>query len=545
MTPTAGIPTGDGKGMPTRTDRIRRYVTAWCPRCHEQSGGSVADAARLPGYLSQAEGRVWLVRGCPSHGRIVTLYDEDPEILDWLERWTAPTKAVVPDSPGNFLPPPSGYLDGLGELQTQHTCILLADVTDHCNLSCPTCFAASGPAIGTVVPVGEVLANVDARLARENGRLDVVMLSGGEPTLHPDFGALLEALLERDVVRVLVNTNGTTIARGDGRVLDALRRHRDRVEVYLQHDGFDLAGHRHHRGADLRRIKAEAVAALSDAEVFTTLTMTIAKGVNDHEIGAVLDLALATPYVSGVSLQPQFASGRSGEVDPLDRLTHTGVLARLGPQTDGRVTWRDLTALPCSHPHCCSVGYLFRMDEAPGSGAAEGPPARQWRSLVDLLGAETLAAHLGLVANRGMADRELAADLRVLVRESLLGLLSERSSLTHPETADLFATLCDSCDLGVPGLMRLARAGMSRRGLRRLLAQRVVRVTVKPFMDIDTMVEERLLQCCVHVGSRSAEDADQCAPFCAVQSWTELSDQRISRTAAVPLGRAALPVVGP
>ncbi|WP_420810901.1 radical SAM protein [Euzebya rosea] len=596
--------------MATRTDRIRRYVTAWCPRCHDRDGGSVDGARRLPGYLSEADGRVWLVRGCPDHGRIVTLYDEDPEILDWLERWTAPTKVHVPDTAGNFTPPPAGYLQGLGELQTQHTCILLEDLTDTCNLSCPTCFAGSGPDVAGFVPVEEVLANVDQRLARENGRLDVVMLSGGEPTLHPGFGELLDRLLERDVVRVLVNTNGLTIARGESGVLETLRRHRDRVEVYLQHDGFDLAGHRHHRGADLRRVKAEAVRALSDAGIFTTLTMTIAMGVNDHEIGAVVDLALATPYVTGVSLQPQFGAGRSGEIDALDRLTHTGVLARLGPQTDGRITWRDLTALPCSHPHCCSVGYLFRTDDlartrgrgsrgpervvpggsggggAPpeeddlartrgrgsrgpervvpgGSGGGGAPPEEYdlartrgrgsvdgpvWQSLVALLGPEVLAEHLGLVANTGMAKPELAEDLRVLARESLLGLLSERSSLTHPETAELFRTVCDACDLGVPGLLKLARAGASRRSLRKLLAERIVRITVKPFMDIDTMVEERLLQCCVHVGTRDA-DANQCAPFCAVQSWTELSGQRLSRLTAgetaPSLGRPgrSLPVV--
>ena len=540
-----GVP---AKGMATRTDRIRRYVTAWCPRCHDRDGGSVDGARRLPGYLSEADGRVWLVRGCPDHGRIVTLYDEDPEILDWLERWTAPTKVHVPDTAGNFTPPPAGYLQGLGELQTQHTCILLEDLTDTCNLSCPTCFAGSGPDVDGFVPVEEVLANVDQRLARENGRLDVVMLSGGEPTLHPGFGELLDRLLERDVVRVLVNTNGLTIARGESGVLETLRRHRDRVEVYLQHDGFDLEGHRHHRGADLRRVKAEAVRALSDAGIFTTLTMTIAMGVNDHEIGAVVDLALATPYVTGVSLQPQFGAGRSGEIDALDRLTHTGVLARLAPQTDGRITWRDLTALPCSHPHCCSVGYLFRTDDLArtrGRGSVDGPV---WQSLVALLGPEVLAEHLGLVANTGMAKPELAEDLRVLVRESLLGLLSERSSLTHPETAELFRTVCDACDLGVPGLLKLARAGASRRSLRKLLAERIVRITVKPFMDIDTMVEERLLQCCVHVGTRDA-DANQCAPFCAVQSWTELSGQRLSRLTAgetaPSLGRPgrSLPVV--
>jgi hypothetical protein len=64
-----------------------------------------------------------------------------------------------------------------------------------------------------------------------------------------------------------------------------------------------------------------------------------------------------------------------------------------------------------------------------------------------------------------------------------------------------------------------------------MLGERVVRVTVKPFMDISTMIEERLTQCCVHVGTRSAADADQCAPFCAVQAWPALSAQRLSRAA--------------
>jgi hypothetical protein len=57
-----------------------------------------------------------------------------------------------------------------------------------------------------------------------------------------------------------------------------------------------------------------------------------------------------------------------------------------------------------------------------------------------------------------------------------------------------------------------------------------VRITVKPFMDMATMLEERLLQCCVHVGTRS-QTQDQCAPFCAVQAWPALSRQRLSTVA--------------
>ncbi|TQR86852.1 radical SAM protein [Mycobacterium hodleri] len=501
--------------MPLRDDRILRYVNAFCPHCHaEQPNRPLADVARLSGWLAARDGRVWLERACATHGLVRTMYDEDPEILAYLEEWTAPTKSHTPDVAGNFDPVPSAYLRGLPEMQTQHTCILLADVTEACNLRCPTCFTESGPDLHGIVPVAEILANVDQRLARENGKLDVVMLSGGEPTVHPGLAELLDELVRRPVTRILVNSNGLLIARDDG-VLDLLTRHRERVEVYLQFDGVSAEASRHHRGGDLRGLKAAAVRRLSEREIFTTLVMTAALGVNDGEIGDVVKLALETPYVSGVSLQPQFGSGRSGVIDPMDRLTHTGVLKRLGPQTDGLVSWRDLTALPCSHPHCCSVGYMIRDD------------SDQWRSLTALMGHDRLKENLGLVSNR-IADTEVPREMRLAVRESLLGLLSEQSSLSHPQMGEVWQSICESCDLGASTLLTLAASGLPgrRRRLRRMLGERVVRITVKPFMDMSTMIEERLTQCCVHVGTRS--DQDQCAPFCAVQAWNPLGRQRLS-----------------
>jgi uncharacterized radical SAM superfamily Fe-S cluster-containing enzyme len=513
-------------GMELRGDRIHRYVNAFCPHCHaEQPFRSLAEVQRLSGWLSVHGGRVWLERGCPVHGRVRSLYDEDPEILAYLEEWTAPTKAHVPDTDGNFDPIPSAYLRGLPEMQTQHTCILLEDIAETCNLRCPTCFAGSAPDLRNVVAVADVLANVDQRLDRENGRIDVVMLSGGEPTLHPQLPELLTELCGRPITRILLNSNGLRIADDDA-LLDLLTDWRERVEVYLQYDGLSAAAHRHHRGGDLRRAKQTALQRLSERHIFTTLVMTAALGVNEAEIGDVVKLALETPYAGGVSIQPQFGSGRSGYLDPQDRLTHTGVLKRLGPQTDGMLTWRDLTALPCSHPHCCSVGYLLRDDGG------------RWRSLVSLIGHDGLKARLGLVANR-IADTGLPAEMQLAVRESLLGLLSEQSSLSHPDIGELWRTICGSCDLGMSTLLTLASAARPgrRRKLRQLLGERVVRITVKPFMDIATMIEERLAQCCVHVGTRSGQH--QCAPFCAVQAWPGLSRQRLSASAGRPL-----PIVG-
>lgn len=509
-----------GGGMPLRGDRIHRYVNAFCPICHEEDPHRpLVEVARLSGWLIERDGRMWLERGCARHGLIRTLYDEFPEILRYLEQWTAPTKVHEPDVRGNFAPVPAAYAGGLPEMQSQHTCILLEDLLDHCNLKCPTCFAESEPALSTVAPLERVLANIDTRLARERGKLDVVMLSGGEPTLYPWLEDLLGALVTRPIVRILLNTNGLRVARDDALVA-LLHRHRERVEVYLQYDGESQEASRFHRGADLRCFKQEALQRLSAAEVFTTLTMTATKGVNDDQIGAVITRGLQTPFVGGVTIQPVFGSGRGPGPDPMDRLTHTGVLARLGQQTDGLVGWRDLTALPCSHPHCCSVGYLLRDD-----GGA-------WRSLTALAGHDRLKAWLDLepdlLANR-IADDAVPDALQAAVKESLLGLLSEQSSLSHPRIGEIWRTICTSCDLGIGTLSTLAASRLPGRyqRLRELLARRVLRVTVKPFMDINTMIEERLTQCCVHVGTVGASGNHQCAPFCAVQAWPALAAGRL------------------
>ena len=81
--------------------------------------------------------------------------------------------------------------------------------------------------------------------------------------------------------------------------------------------------------------------------------------------------------------------------------------------------------------------------------------------------------------------------------------------------------------------------------LRRLLAERVTRITVKPFMDVSTMIEERLTQCRVHVGTKGDDGAHQCAPFCAVQAWPQLSRQRMSTATGRSAAELGLPRLRP
>jgi uncharacterized radical SAM superfamily Fe-S cluster-containing enzyme len=503
-----------------RTATILRDITAYCPRCHEQDPEALLQTVRrLDGRLI-ADEHVWLERTCPVHGRIVTLYDEDPEILAYLERWTAPTKPATPDDPRNDAPLPFGYRRGLGARQIQHTCVLLEDVTNACNLRCPTCFAASSPDETAMASLVDVLANVDRRLELEGGRLDVVMISGGEPTIYSDLLPLLDELQGRDIGRILLNTNGILVARDDT-LLSYLASHSDRIELYLQFDGFRPSTWRHHRGADLGRIKERAIERVSDAGIFTTLVMTAALDVNDDEIGDVVLYALATPFIGGVAIQPVFGSGRGTGIDPLRRLTHTGVLRRLGPQTGGVVNWDDLIGLPCSHPHCASVGYMLRTDDG------------GWRSLVSLIGHEQLAAHLDLVSNR-IIDPSITRDLKILVRESLHGMFSNRTSLSDEGFQELFSNINNVCDLKIGALVhRAATLSRNQHALREALASKVKRIQVKPFMDMHTMIEERLIQCCVHVGTREGQVRDQCVPFCAVQAWPALARMKVGAADAI------------
>jgi uncharacterized radical SAM superfamily Fe-S cluster-containing enzyme len=425
-----------------------------------------------------------------------------------------PTKEIIPDTAGNDRPIPMGYLDGLGALQTQHSCILLLDITENCNLRCPTCFADSGPGLSRYAPVAGILRTLDACIAREGGRIDVLMLSGGEPTVHPEIATILREAAARNVTRVLLNTNGLRVVRDD-RFAGLLADLRGRLEVYLQFDGFRRETHLYHRGEDLREIKEEAVRRLTDGRVFTTLAMAVAAGVNDSEVGAVADYAVATDYIGGVAFQPVFGSGRANPIDPLARVTTTGVLRRLGAQMGGRVGPEDFIALPCSHPDCCAIAYFVRGDGG------------QLNSVARLLGVERLRAGLGLVSNR------IAADERAL-GEALLGMMSETTTITRPELIDYVLNLCESCDLGLSGLLqRMGARLLGREQAAEPISKRLKRFTVKSFMDAWTLNVERLQQCCVHVGSIDQEQEPVRVPFCARQLFGALRE----RTAAgqVPL----------
>jgi uncharacterized radical SAM superfamily Fe-S cluster-containing enzyme len=494
---------------------ILKSVRAVCPRCFAadpefdpQYPNDICD-----GHLVERDERVYLRRYCRrGHGEVWSLYEESADLWRFLQQWRVPTRVVNPDT-AEIFPVPMGYEYGLGPTHLQHSCIYLLDITSQCNLTCPACFTQSSPAASQYLPLERAVRAVETAIGREDGRLDVVMLSGGEPTVHPQICELIEQLATLPVTRVIVNTNGTRIASDDG-FLGFIADHRDRVEVYLQYDGRRESTHRYLRGTDLRERKARAIERLCERQIFTTLAMTVAKH-NADEIGDVLDTAFATPYIGGVMFQPLFASGRSPEIDPMDRVTTTGVLRRIEAQSRNGIAARDLIALPCSHPDCCSIGYFVKRRDG------------TFTSLSALIGSDALLANLSLFGNTIAFSDSLRG-----IREALLGVMSETMTLSRPELAAHLRTICASCDIGgVADLFALAfRPGSTAR----FVGERVKRVTVKHFMDADMMITERLEQCCVHVAGAGNDPVRM--PFCAARLFPKVRDRVLDGTVA----RAAL-----
>ena len=475
--------------LATRPYLIEEYTTTVCPHCF--AGGPLRSDGDVwrDGMLVAQDDQIWMRRFCAQHGETASLYEEDAEIWRARRGWSAPTSQIIPDRAGNFAGFPDAYRDGLPASHGQHTCILLLNITQRCNYACPTCYADAlkpgSPKNSPELPsLDELDRTIDTMLAREGGKLGVLMLSGGEPTLRDDLEQILERALRKPITRVLINTNGRRIAR-DAKFVKMLEQFRDRIEIYLQWDGPNADAVLHHRGEDVRDEKTRALAAISAAKLWSTLVMTVARGVNEADVGAVLQLGLQTPRCSGLAIQPMFGSGRSAGFDPANRVTPTGITRRLGEQTGGLVTWQDFLPLPCSHRDCCDISYLLQTRDG------------SWKSLPALIGRPELQKWLHLVSNTISFESVSSGIAGMLKSGAIARVFSESGKVSGPQIVADIANMC-GCVAGLPEILG---AIWNREKALDEMAERTFRITVKQFMDAHTFHEARLRQCCVHTGT--------------------------------------------
>jgi organic radical activating enzyme len=250
---------------------------------------------------------VYLLKRCPQHGSEKVLIADD---VDYYRRSREvfikpPEMPLVYNTPVKWGCP---YDCGLCTDHEQHSCLTLVEICDYCNLRCPVCYAASGPERQQFRTLAQIEKMLDA-VVRNEGDPDVVQLSGGEPTVHPDFFKIVEMAKARPIRHLMVNTNGVRIAQEEDFV-KRLADYKEYFEVYLQFDSFEREPLMQLRGADLRRIREDALEKLNRYNIATNLVVTLKKGLNDHEIGKTIDYALTQPCVRGVTFQPIQDAGR-------------------------------------------------------------------------------------------------------------------------------------------------------------------------------------------------------------------------------------------
>jgi 7,8-dihydro-6-hydroxymethylpterin dimethyltransferase len=316
--------------------------------------------ARVEAKILIKDDRVYLEKWCPEHGRARVLIADDaayyrksrevfikapemPRLFNTEQRWGCP------------------YDCGLCPEHMQHSCLSLVEITDHCNLRCPICYADSGPHRPGFRDLATIERLLDAVVANE-GEPDVVQISGGEPTIHPDFFAVLDAAKHRPIRHLMVNTNGIRIAKEAG-FAARLKEYEPGFELYLQFDSLRDEVHENLRGARLSDIRRRALDSLNEHDVSTTLVVTVKKGLNDGELGEIVDFAVTQPCVRGVTFQPIQAAGRLENYDPeTDRLTLSEVRRRILEQTNVFEP-DDLIPVP-RNPDCLAMAYALKLDGA-------------------------------------------------------------------------------------------------------------------------------------------------------------------------------------
>lgn len=311
---------------------------------------------RIDAKIIFEDSKVFMLKTCADHGFQKVLIATDVEYYKNIRNYNKPGEMPLHFNTARHYGCP--YDCGLCTDHEQHSCLTVVEITDRCNLSCPTCYAMSSPYYGRHRTLEEVEKMLDIVVANE-GTPDVVQLSGGEPTIHPDFFAILDVAKTKPIRHLMVNTNGIRIAK-DKAFTQRLAAYMPDFEIYLQFDSFKPGTLEQMRGKDLTDVRMKALEHLNEFNLSTTLVVTLQKGLNDDEIGKILDFALKQPCVRGVTFQPTQSTGRLEHFDPAtDRITLTDVRQKILEQS-AVFQPNDLIPVPCN-PDALVMGYALKV----------------------------------------------------------------------------------------------------------------------------------------------------------------------------------------
>ena len=333
--------------MPVRKYTYYDFTLSLCPECLK----------RVDAKIVFEKGNVYMLKRCPEHGNSKVLIADDIEYYKNIRNYNKPSETPYKFNTKTHYGCP--YDCGLCTDHEQHSCLTIVEITDRCNLTCPTCYAGSSPTYGRHRTLEEVKKMLDTVVENER-EPDVVQISGGEPTLHPQFLEILDYAKSLPIRHLMLNTNGIRIAK-EPEFAEKLKSYTPDFEIYLQFDSFENSVLQKMRGADLNSIREAALRHLNDLNLSTTLVVTLQKGENDHEIGKIIDFALKQKCVRGVTFQPTQVAGRLENFNSsTDRITLTEVRRKILEQTS-IFNADDLLPVPCN-PDALVMGYALKLD---------------------------------------------------------------------------------------------------------------------------------------------------------------------------------------
>ncbi len=349
------------KGLPKTTQSL-------CPECVR-----LVDAR-----LFEENGKVIMEKGCPEHGVFRDVVYSDVRLYLKMEEWHFGDGRGVenPAIPGATRCPEQC---GLCSMHLSHTSLANIDLTNRCNLTCPVCFANANAAGYLYEPSFEQVRRMLQALRDERpvpGR--IIQFSGGEPTIYPRFLDALRLAREMGFTHIQVATNGL-------RFTDPEFAHQAKAAglhtLYLQFDGVTDDVYRRTRGKPLLEAKLRAIENVRKAGMKICFVPTIVKGINDHQIGDIVRLAIENiDVVSAISFQPVSFCGRISRKElEAKRFTQSDLAHAVHQQTGLCDPYEDWFPLACvapfsrflsalrgeeaptltSHPHCSMGTYLF------------------------------------------------------------------------------------------------------------------------------------------------------------------------------------------
>ena len=353
------------KGLPKVTQSL-------CPECVQ-----LIDA-----LIFEENGRVCMEKTCPTHGYFRDVVFSDAKLYLKLEEWHfGDNRGVSNPAIPNATRCPEQC--GLCSMHISHSVLANVDLTNRCNLTCPVCFANANAAGYVYEPGLDQVRRMLQALRDERpvaGR--VVQFSGGEPTVHPNFFEICSMARDMGFSHVQAATNGILLADPE---FAQKAREAGLTTLYLQFDGICDDIYKRTRGAALLDKKLQCIENARKTGMKIVFVPTIVRGINDHQIGDILRLALDNiDCVSGISFQPVSFTGRINRRElerkrfTLGDFAHavqdqTGIcdpyqdwfpLACVSPfsRLQSALRGEEIPTLTC-HPHC-SLGTDLFVDES-------------------------------------------------------------------------------------------------------------------------------------------------------------------------------------